>query len=139
MPPVVSDQGFPQTHPVLAPLLFHLWFLEVCCHTASSCNSSPLRPLQMTRVQGGETFLTSLGGLLEGSVQFQRTCHITSSADAILMDFLCVSGVTPQWHPTLQLLLSIKTLETEPLQNCHPSLISAKYRLRCPFLLVGHS
>lgn len=27
MPAVVSDQGFPQKRPALAPLLFHLWFL----------------------------------------------------------------------------------------------------------------
>lgn len=40
MPPVVSDQGFPQNHPVLAPLLFHLWFLWVYCSAdATLCDA----------------------------------------------------------------------------------------------------
>lgn len=75
----------------------------------------------MTRVQGGETFLAPLGGPF-------LAVHITSSADpiphgfSILLDVLPVSGVIPQRHPALGLLLSIKTLEAEPLQNCHPRL-----------------
>lgn len=42
-----------------------------------------------------------------------------------------VGSMVPAWSK-----VSAETLGDEPLQSCYPKLVLAKYRARCPFLLL---